>query len=209
MDNKLINELDELVARIKADQKQINEVGDPTDPRDIGTKVEIILSTFNADKPIDAKVDTGAEMSSIRVNNLKINEAQGVCAFDFYNKNITMSYNGFQSVKVGDATENRPLVNFNVTVPTKDPNAKDMTVNNVQFNLNEVQDKIVKGDDYMDVLLGLNFINAGKFKVVGKSTTMDPRESLELPTITMTDVVELMNENNLTWKELVQLVQEK
>lgn len=152
----------------------VREAGDPNDDRDIGTKLEVVLSTFNANKPIDAKVDTGAEMCSMRVNNLKVNERQGVCSFNFYNKNITMSYDGFQSVKVGDAVENRPLVKFNVVVPTKDPNTQDIVVNNVQFNLNDVPDhQIVKGDEFRDLLLGMNFINAGKFRVVGSAQTTE------------------------------------
>lgn len=175
MENNLLNDLDLLVARIRREMNEakpiVTEAGDPKDPRDIGTKIEIVLSTFNSNEPIDAKVDTGAEMSSIRVNNLKINEQQGVCSFDFYKKNVTMGYEGFQAVKLGDKTENRPVVTFNVTVPTKDPNSQDMEVKNVKFNLNEVEgQEIIKGDGYMDVLLGMNFINAGKFRVVGRAT---------------------------------------
>lgn len=151
----------------------VREAGDPNDDRDIGSKIEVILSTFNHNKPIDAKVDTGAEMSSIRVNNLQVNERQGVCSFQFYNKKITMSYDGYQAVNTNERTENRPLVKFNVVVPTKDPNSKDIVVSNVQFNLNNVENRIVKGDGYQDLLLGLNFVNAGKFRVVGRAQPME------------------------------------
>jgi hypothetical protein len=183
MENDLLNDLDLLVARIRREmndtQPIVTEAGDPKDPRDIGTKIEIVLSTFNSNEPIDAKVDTGAEMSSIRVNNLKVNEQQGVCSFDFYKKNVTMGYDGFQAVKVGDKTENRPVVSFNVVVPTSDPNSQDMDVKNVKFNLNEVEgQQIIKGDGYMDVLLGMNFINAGKFRVVGRATSDATTESV-------------------------------
>jgi len=184
-DDNLVNDLELLVARIKhemnSSKQVVKEAGDPNDARDIGSKLQIVLTTFNSNEPIDAKVDTGAEMSSLRVNNLKINENQGACSFNFYGKNVTMGYEGFQAVKLGDKTENRPIVTFNVVVPTKDPNEKDITVSNVKFNINDVPDQeIVAGDNYMDVLLGMNFITAGKFKVVGRATQTEGVEGFEI-----------------------------
>ena len=56
----------------------------------------------------------------------------------------------------------------------------DNNLNIIQSNLNNVEHRIIKGDGYQDVLLGLNFINAGKFRVVGRA---EPMESTQWDTL--------------------------
>ena len=92
----------------------------------IGYQIPVILHGFNGNAPTNAKVDTGAEVSSLHANNVTV--TNNTVQFDFADKHINMPLAGYQSVKTADSgIEQRPVVKFAVTIP-KDGTDKDVTI---------------------------------------------------------------------------------
>jgi len=139
------------------------------DERIIKHKIAITLTGFNGENAINAKVDTGAAMSSLDANNVNVNRGNGTVSFSFGDRKITMPLVDTQAVSTADGgVENRPVVAFDVTLPNKDTAKQNRVIKKVQFNLNDrsgMPDKI---------LLGQNFIKAGDFVVMGKEKD-DPK----------------------------------
>lgn len=150
-------------ARVKVN---IKEAQIP-DEKIIGHKISIVLRGFNGNNSIKAKVDTGATMCSLDANFLSDNPwkpGDETVTFEFGDRRVTMSCTS-QGVKSADGgTEYRPVVKFDVELPVEDPQVTNKTLKGVQFNLNDrsgMPDKI---------LLGQNFIKAGDFVVMNKSS---------------------------------------
>jgi len=165
----------------------------------IGYNVEVVLKGFNGNKPVPAKVDTGADLNSLHANNVEVTGK--TVSFEFGNKRITMPLSAHQSVRSADGgVEQRPVVKFNVEVP-KDGTDKDVLLNNLEFTLNDrthMADKI---------LLGKNFIEQGKFSIV--SDLDSPKDIVET-TITdysqreiISNLLEVINANGITLEQLV------
>ncbi len=165
---------------------------DVPDDRIIRTHVSIILSGFNGNQPIKAKVDTGAGVCSLNANNVQVDRKNGMVAFDFGDKHITMPVVDTEAVLTAEnGVENRPVVEFDVVVPNTDSQKKNKVISKVQFNLNDrsgMPDKL---------LLGQNFIKAGNFVVMGDSEQKKTIETIDwaslqsmfktLPKITITE----------------------
>lgn len=144
------------------------------DDRIIKNKVGIVLNGFNGNDVIPAKVDTGAEMSSIDANNIDINKSQNVVSFSFGDRRVTMPLVTRQAVKTADGgMEYRPVVEFDVMIPNTDAEKKNRVLKKVAFNLNDrsgMPDKI---------LLGQNFIKKGDFVVMSKGEESKMIESTD------------------------------
>lgn len=164
----------------------------------IGYQIPVILHGFNGNAPTNAKVDTGAEVSSLHANNVTV--TNNTVQFDFADKHINMPLAGYQSVKTADSgIEQRPVVKFAVTIP-KDGTDKDVTLNNISFTLNDRS----KMDDR--ILLGLNFIEAGKFTIA--SDADKPKkiaENAESKEETINNILQLIESNNIQLSDLIKL----
>lgn len=129
--------------------------------RIIQHNISIILSGFNDNQQMPAKVDTGAQICSLHAENIKYNPNQNMVTFTFGEKRYTMPTLELQAVKTADnGVENRPVVTFDISVLNSSVDIKNKIVKRVKFNLNDrssMPDKI---------LLGQNFITAGNFVVV-------------------------------------------
>lgn len=145
------------------------------DDRIITNKVSIILSGFNSNNPIEAKVDTGAAVCSLDANDVTVDRNAGIVKFSFGDRRVTMPLVDTQAITTADGgIENRPVVQFDVLVPNADPQKKNRTIPKVQFNLNDRSGMPDK------VLLGQNFIKTGNFVIMDKNDEDKVIESDEI-----------------------------
>jgi len=165
----------------------------------IGYNVEIVLKGFNGNKDIKAKIDTGADMSSLHANNVKIKGK--TIEFDFGDRHVTMPLGGYQRVKTADGgIENRPIVKFSVEVP-KPGTDKDIVINNLAFTLNDRSDM----DDR--ILLGLNFIEAGNFTIASDASS--PKDIVETQIVNnsktevINNIIHLIESNDISLDDLL------
>jgi RimK family alpha-L-glutamate ligase len=105
----------------------------------IGTVDKIIIKYFNDEKPIDARIDTGAEYSSI--NGSDINLTDETISFSFGDYRYRFSL--LKSVKIVSANgkESRPIIRADIDI-------NGNILHNVEFTVNDRE-----GLNY-DVLLG-------------------------------------------------------
>lgn len=142
---------------IITDRDRIAKVKSKYEDRMIGQTVQIVLSGMFQNEPIIAKVDTGASCCSLDAQDLSIarnpNGDGEVVTFTFRNRKYRMLIQQYQAVSSADGgVKNRPVVKFTVRY-------RDIVLSDVLFNLNDRD-----GMEY-DCLIGLNFLQAGKFLV--------------------------------------------
>mgnify|MGYP001815585430 CR=1 FL=1 len=129
----------------------------------IGDVVPVGFINFQNSKPLKGKVDTGATISSLHVDQMKINKQSGQVTFinkDLSPNQITLPIAEQQAVKSSDGgTEYRPIVALNVKVDGQ-------TMNGIQFNLND------RSEMDFQVLIGQNVLEKGGFLI-------DPRVNEE------------------------------
>ena len=121
-----------------------------------------------SDKPLLARVDTGASMSSLHADEWQVDENTKRVLFtnkELSDKNITMPLDTHVPVKTPDGkdggVEYRPVVSFNIKIG-------DKILKNVLFNLNK------RAHMGQPVLLGANALQQGKFVV---DPTMESEEN--------------------------------
>ena len=129
----------------------------PEEPT-IGSKIDVVLVSFNGNKPITGKVDTGASVCSLHADSINIrkdplNPEQQVVDFTYDGSKFTTGMEQQQSVQSADGgVEYRPLVKFAVKYDGK-------TIPDVLFNLNDrsqMEDKL---------LIGMNLLTEIGYKI--------------------------------------------
>lgn len=121
----------------------------------IGDQIKVTLLGFNKHEPIVAKVDTGAEISSLHADNLRVSKDtnEPTAKFVFGGREYSMPIEDHHAVKTADnGTEYRPVVKFDVRVDGGQGALQD-----ILFNLNDRSNMPNK------ILLGKNFLDKGKF----------------------------------------------
>lgn len=105
----------------------------------IGTVDKIIIKYFNDEKPIDARIDTGAEYSSINGSNINLTDETISFSFGDYRYRFSL----LKSVKIVSANgkESRPIIRVDIDI-------NGNILHNVEFTVNDRE-----GLNY-DVLLG-------------------------------------------------------
>jgi len=127
-----------------------------TDENHIGDVVDLYFTTFSGHKPLQGKVDTGADVSSLHVDSWEIHNKSG--KVKFINKTlstnvITAPLLDKQAVKSADSgIEYRPVIKANIRI-----NGKLLT--DVEFNLND------RSSMEYPVLIGQNVLEKGKFLI--------------------------------------------
>lgn len=142
---------------IVSDRDRITKVRQKYEDRMIGQTIQVVLSGLFQNEPLIAKVDTGASCSSLDAQDINIaqnsNGEGEVVTFTFRNRKYRMLVQQHQAVSSADGgVKNRPVVKFTVRY-------REIVLQDVLFNLNDRD-----GMEY-DVLIGLNFLQAGKFLV--------------------------------------------
>ena len=122
----------------------------------IGDIVPIGFLNFQNAKAMKGKVDTGATISSLHVDQMQVNKESGQVTFinnELSPNKITLPIDEQQSVKSSDGgTEYRPIVLLNIKL-------NGQTMEGVQFNLNDRSEM-----DY-PVLIGQNVLEKGGFLI--------------------------------------------
>lgn len=141
----------------------------------IGSRIDITLVSFNDNKPITGKVDTGATINSLHAENIHVrndplDDEHQIVDFVFEGRKYTVGLVQQQSVSSADGGVNyRPVVSFSVKYDGK-------VIPDVMFNLNdrsEMEDKL---------LIGMNLIEEIGYKIDPKKESEEPSGEDEIIT---------------------------
>ena len=105
----------------------------------VGSVDKIIIKYFNDEKPVDARIDTGAEYSSINGSDIDMNDDTISFTFGDYRYRFSL----LKSVKIiaANGKEKRPIIRLDIVID-------DNVLHNVEFTVND------RGGLNYDVLLG-------------------------------------------------------
>lgn len=127
--------------------------------RIVGEEVDATIIGFNHGVAIRGKIDTGADMSSIHAENIKIIDTQDydspMVKFTYGDSVYTMPLHDKVAVQSSDNAEGveyRPVVQFDVKI-------HDRLLSKVSFNLNDRSDMPFK------LLIGKNLLTKGSFLI--------------------------------------------
>ena len=116
----------------------------------IGTEASAIIMGLNDNKPISAKIDTGADLCSLNVKNIKLEHEQ--VSFDFHNRRYRMNIASNHNINTADGgSELRPSVKLSIKI-------KDNSINDIMVTLND------RGN-LSDFLIGMNCIKKLDMKI--------------------------------------------
>jgi len=137
----------------------------------IGTSVEVIISNLPGVPPVNAKVDTGADISSIHADEWSVDNGQVTFINPEISQNkITMPVIEKQAIKSSNGDiEYRPVVSLNIKV-------NGIPLSDVMFNLND------RGTMTYSMLVGKNILERGGFMI-------DPKLDESLETITEEEMI--------------------
>lgn len=144
-----------------------NESVDVPDEKDnmVGVNIEINLNGFNGDQPIRAKIDTGAQASSLHGTNIDVttDDVSGASTvrFSYGEFQYNMPVQSFQAITSADGgTSNRPVVQISARINGE-------YIQDATFNLND------RGNMDYPVLIGLDLIKAAKLTIDPTISEMD------------------------------------
>lgn len=185
----------------------------------IGDKVDVKITNLPFSKTLKGRVDTGASLCSLHADKWKISDGQVkfICK-ELSDNVITVKQDNQQAVKTPDGgVEYRPVILLNIKINGK-------MLSDVQFNLNN--------RDHMDdpILIGQNALEKGKFlidpSINEKYSDMDWNEyaklfedcvvedldeglSSEAKLEKANEIVDMMIETNLSFREVIQILNTK
>lgn len=118
----------------------------------VGDVVDLIITSLPGSTPIKAKIDTGADVSSLHADDWSIDNEQVTFTSPELSENrITIPLIEKQAIKLSNGdTEYRPVIELNIKI-----NEQQLT--NCMFNLND------RGAMQYPVLIGQNVLEAGGF----------------------------------------------
>jgi len=121
-----------------------------------------------APEPIQAKVDTGADMCSLHGMNIKVDESNSTVSFTFSGKRFKMNMSEIANIKTSDnGGESRPVIKINMKVDGK-------PISDVKCNLNDRSEMAV------EMLLGSNVLRKGDFLIDPIMEDIDWESFLEM-----------------------------
>ena len=154
-----------------------------TEDNDIGSSVEVRITSLPGSRPIKGKIGTGADISSLHADAFKVNRDAGTVTFKcpaLSQNELSMALVDQQAVKSADGgVEYRPVVELNIKINGK-------LLNDVKFNLND------RSEMEYPVLVGKNALLQGKFKID--------------PNLDESEVV--INEDDIDWEMIQEAVKD-
>jgi ribosomal protein S6--L-glutamate ligase len=105
----------------------------------VGSVDEIIIKYFNDEKPIKARIDTGAEYSSINGTDIEITDETIAFTFGEYRYRFSLVKN--VNIVAANGKEKRPIIRLDIAID-------DKVLHNVEFTVND------RGTLKYDALLG-------------------------------------------------------
>jgi len=155
------NEVEAVSAEEETDnEKEIND--EQIDNEIIGTVSDVVIKNFNDDKPIEARVDTGATHSSLNGQNIEVSD--NIVKFTFGKYRYKFYLARTSSIKTSDnGTEERPVIKVDVVINGNE-------VKNVEFNINEREHM------KYDVILGRSTLEAAGVLVNPAITKITDKE---------------------------------
>lgn len=140
----------------KDDVKDVKDKSKPEDSH-VGVKLDVHLNGFNGDQPIRAKIDTGAEASSLHGSDIDVStdDVSGASSvrFTYGEFKYNLPVIAFQAITSADGgTTNRPVVRIPARINGE-------FIQDATFNLND------RGNMDYPVLIGLDLIKAAKLTI--------------------------------------------
>lgn len=177
--------------------KKIKEIHEGKNTIGSVVPITFLLTEFSSKNPVDAKVDTGASISSLHVDNYHVDEHTNRISFysPFLSPNkLIMPLDASHLVKSADGgSEPRPVIKLDVEV-------EGQQLKGVQFNLND------RGQMEQPVLIGSNILEKGNFLI---NPTL---ESVELkwelinniqPKVNVEEVYNMLRSSNVSMSDLI------
>lgn len=142
--------------------KESVSLDDKNNSRDIVDDItDVHLIGFNDNKPIEARVDTGATQCSLHGENVKWSKDNDLVQFTFEGKRYQMNLVGEQKISSSDGGETeRPVVVFRVKIAGK-------FFDGIAFNIND------RASMPHQILIGQNLLEQGNFLVDPNGTDED------------------------------------
>lgn len=171
----------------------------------IGSVVPItfLVTDYSRSNPVNAKVDTGANISSLHVDNYHIDQGTGRITFTssvLSTNRLTMSLDDKHLVKTADGAEPRPVVKLDIEINRQ-------KIKDVQFNLND------RSQMEHPVLIGTNALEQGSFLIdpVQESlqwTLLNKPEAIQSK-LNVEEVYEVFAKSNVTLGDLIRHLRTK
>lgn len=143
---------DEVDMTIKDDEVTLSNDVTDTENKIVGTITHVKIKHFNDDEPIEARVDTGATLSSIHGDNIEISDS--TVKFKF--KDTTYKFYLVKTTKIKQASSEesneRPVISVDMTID-------DIELRNVLLTVTD------RSHMNYDILLGRQTLASGGFLV--------------------------------------------
>lgn len=161
-------------ARLSSPITEKTDNGDTVNiPKDriVGDVVTMMVTSIPGSKPMQAKIDSGADVSSMHADSWNINNGQVTFMCPELSENkISMPVIEKQAIKISNGDmEYRPVIELNIKI-------NDQQLTNCMFNLND------RGKMTYPVLIGQNVLEAGGFMI--DPSIDDPND----PNVTLEDI---------------------
>lgn len=169
----------------------------------LGNVAEVKFTSLGG-RSVEGKVDTGATISSLHADNIRVNQQNNSVSFtcrELSNSVITMQLDGAVEVVSADAGGNtRPIVKFDVEID-------GVVLQSTSFNLND------RSEMDTPVLIGQNILKSGGFVIdVNKDSAPERVEQVQSESTVLSNVIreskivqslQVLVDSNVTLDELL------
>ena len=146
------------------DKKEIDILPKMHDTEDvIGTITDVTIKFMNDEKPIEARVDTGATHSSLNASDIELNDNTVKFRFGEYLYKFPLYRVSKVKTSDNDAAEERPVIKVDMVI-------NGIQVKNVELTLNDREHMT------FNVLLGRSTLSSAGFLIDPSAQNIDSHE---------------------------------